>query len=270
MPTDDPLAPLVPLAIGGDRAALADLCRALEGPLYRLALRTLGHTADAEDATQEVLIQIVTHLSQFRGESRFLTWCYTIATRHLMRRPRGRRETPVDVDAMASLIDLGLSVTHPDAQPEGEVHVLAREVRLTCTQNMLFSLTRDERIAVLLVEVLGATDVEAAAMCEVSPEALRQRVSRARAKLRPVLEERCGLLDASKPCRCDRQASAKQQLGPIARRWTSLPVADEVARAQEQLGALRRLTPIFGTDPPIAPPAALWEGLVTRFPALFR
>jgi RNA polymerase sigma factor (sigma-70 family) len=269
MHPDDPLAPLATRALAGDRSALGALCHALQGPLYRLALRTLGSTADAEDATQEVLIQIVTHLSQFRGESRLLTWSYTIATRHLLRRPKGNRETPVDLEQMAAIIDLGLSVTQPGAQPEGEVRVLEREVRLACTQNMLFALSRDERVAVLLVEVLGASDVEAAQMCEVTPEALRQRLSRARAKMRPVLEERCGLIDASKPCRCDRQANAKQQLAPIRRHWTSLPLADEVAQAHEQLGQLRRLQPIFGTDPPIAPPERLWEGLVERFPALF-
>ncbi len=73
----DPHAALAERALAGDRAALEQLCRQLQGPLFRLALRVLGEVEEASDATQEVLIKLVTHLSQFRGESRLLTWAYS-------------------------------------------------------------------------------------------------------------------------------------------------------------------------------------------------
>lgn len=57
----------------GDREALEELCRRLQGPMYRLCLRFTGHPADAEDAAQEVLVRIVTHLSSFEGRARFTT-----------------------------------------------------------------------------------------------------------------------------------------------------------------------------------------------------
>ena len=44
----------------GDRAALASLVRSLQRPVYGLAMRMLAHPADAEDATQEILIKIIT------------------------------------------------------------------------------------------------------------------------------------------------------------------------------------------------------------------
>ena len=174
----DPLRPLVDRSLGGDRDALDLLCRQLSGPIYRLALRMLGDPDDAEDACQEILVQAVTHLGQFRGDSKVLTWAYTIATRRLLRFRVGRRERPTRPDDIAQVIDLGLAQTAAGAMPEGEVKVLEREVRLTCTQNMLFALTREERMAILLVEVLGASDEQGAALCDVAPQTFRQRLSR--------------------------------------------------------------------------------------------
>lgn len=269
--TEDPLQDLVAAALEGQRAALDELCRELSGPVYRLSLRMLGHSHDAEDATQEILIQVVTHLSQFRRESRVLTWAYTIATRHLLRRRRGRREKDTRIESVAQMIDLGLSVTSPTSEPRGEARVLAREVGLACTQQMLLALSREERVAVLLADVLGATDAVGAEICETTREVFRKRLSRARAKLRPVLEERCGLRDAALPCSCTRQAAAKQQHRADARpRWTSLPVVDDaqVARARDQLAAVQRMGGVFAMQPPPAPPTELWRQIASMLPDL--
>lgn len=267
----DPHRALVDQALEGHRPALDRLCRALSGPVYRLALRMLGHPEDAEDATQEILVKAATHLSSFRGESRVLTWVYTIATRHLLRCRRGRREAEIRAAEIAELIDAGLAVTASSSLPEGDVRVLSREVRLACTQSMLLVLSRPERVALILVEVLGATPAMGAEICEVTPETFRQRRHRARSKLRPILEARCGLASAKLPCRCPRQAAAKQNAGRAGRpRWTSLPVVSEaeVVRAQDQLRAVHRLGAVFAWDPPIAPARELWEALALRLEAV--
>ncbi|MEL6183384.1 MAG: RNA polymerase sigma factor [Myxococcota bacterium] len=268
---EDPHRALVEAALEGDRTALDDLCRGLAGPVYRLALRMLGHPEDAEDAAQEILVKVATHLSSFRGESRVLTWVYTIATRHLLRRQKGRREESLRAAEIAQLIDAGLAITTTTSAPEGDARVLSREVRLACTQSMLFVLSRDERVALILVEVLGASHAVGSEICEVTPETFRQRLSRARGKLRPILEERCGLAGSDTSCRCPRQAAAKQLVGRGAsRRWTTLPVvaSEEVALAQEQLREAHRAGPVFAWDPPIAPPKSLWQALSVRLQAV--
>jgi len=61
-------------AIDGDREALDGLVRALQGDIYGLALRMLWNRQDAEDATQEILIRVVTRLSQFDFRSKLKTW----------------------------------------------------------------------------------------------------------------------------------------------------------------------------------------------------
>lgn len=50
----------------GKRAALQAILRTTERPVYNLAIRMLEHPADAEDATQEILIKIVIHLAHWR------------------------------------------------------------------------------------------------------------------------------------------------------------------------------------------------------------
>ena len=264
MPTlDEPLETTAARAVTGDRAALEDVCRALQGPIYRLAQRMLGQPRDAEDATQEILVQVVTHLAQFRGDSKLTTWAYTIATRHLLRARASRaEERAVSVEELAAIIDAGVAATHAGALPAGDVKVLARDVQRTCTQAMLFTLSRDERVALILSE-LGASDAVAAGLCEVREDAYRQRLSRARARLRPVLEERCGLVDPSRPCTCARGAAAKQRAGP------RLPVYDDgVDAANQDMGELCRLRGVLAVEPPPAPRRELWAAVVERYPSL--
>ena len=270
--TDDTLERLAAQAVAGDRESLGRLCAALQGRIYGLALRMLGHPQDAEDASQEILVLIATHLSQFRGRSRLSTWAYKIAVRHLVRFRKSRAEmAATEVQAIAQAIDLGLAATAPEAQPEGDARLLEEEVRLTCTQAMLLCLSRHERIAYLLGQVLGADDRTAAHICGISAAAFRQRLSRARRVLEPLLAERCGLAREANPCSCRRQAAAKQLLGPMKMRLATLPRdAGDVTRANDQLRVLNRAGRVFAIDPPLAAPETLWRRICEAVPDLTR
>jgi DNA-directed RNA polymerase specialized sigma24 family protein len=61
-------------AIAGDKDALNQLVTAMQGDLYGLSLRMLCNREDAEDATQEILIRLVTRLAQFDFRSKLKTW----------------------------------------------------------------------------------------------------------------------------------------------------------------------------------------------------
>ena len=266
---DDPLTSLAKRALRGDQPALERLCKELQGPLFRLALRVLGQPADASDSTQEILVQIVTHLSQYRGESRVLTWAYAVATRHLLRAKK-KLSREQSVEALEGYIREGLAITEPASAPEGDAQVLERETRFGCTTAMLQVLSVEERVAVVLAEMLGASDELGAQLCAVAPAVYRKRLSRARGKLRPILEELCGLVRADAPCSCTRQARAKQLAGRSASATPTLPLVaeGEVQRAREAFGALRRLGPVFALKPLVAPPADLWQELRRKLPSV--
>jgi RNA polymerase sigma factor (sigma-70 family) len=78
------LEDLVQQAKDGKKEALESLVRRIQDRVYGLALRMLGYPADAEDAAQEILVKVVTHLDSFRQESAFSTWVYRVAANHLL------------------------------------------------------------------------------------------------------------------------------------------------------------------------------------------
>src|SRR5262245_18224704 len=94
-PDLDDLTGLALAARDGDRAALEALCQQVQQPMYRLALRFCGDPHDAQDATQEVLISLVTQLGSFEGRSKFTTWAYKVAVRQLMRTTRRATEASI-------------------------------------------------------------------------------------------------------------------------------------------------------------------------------
>ena len=75
---------LVEAAKEGDKKALEDLILKIQDKIYGLALRMLYNPSDAEDASQEILLKIITHLGTFRGESAFTTWMFRVAVNHLL------------------------------------------------------------------------------------------------------------------------------------------------------------------------------------------
>ncbi len=75
---------LVADARSGDREALEQLLVRHQPWVLNIAVRMLWRRADAEDATQEILVKIVKALPAFRGESVFRTWLYRIAVNHIL------------------------------------------------------------------------------------------------------------------------------------------------------------------------------------------
>jgi len=208
---------LVELARAGDAAAIEALVRRHQAFVFNLAIRMLYCPQDAEDATQEILIKLVTKLSTFEGRSRFRTWLYRIATNHLLNMKRGRMEPLV-----MSFADYGrgldeaaeLDLPDPREVPV-DVRLLVQEARIGCTSGMLLCLDREQRLAYVLGEILGLTDTAAAEILDLSRDAFRQRLARARRDLHSFLAGQCGLMNKANPCRCEKKTRAFIQAGHI-------------------------------------------------------
>lgn len=85
---DSALRATVERAKAGDRTSLEIVVIAVQDDVFRLALRMTAHPQDARDASQEILIKIITGLRGFRGESSIRTWAYRIAVRHMLDRQK--------------------------------------------------------------------------------------------------------------------------------------------------------------------------------------
>lgn len=191
----------------GDRTALDKLIRRHQPWIYNLALRMLWDARDAEDATQEILIRIVTALSSFRGESAFRTWAYRVATNHLLTRKRGRVE---QIIGSFECYGRALDETPDDASADPSVHdpelqILIEESKVGCTTGMLLCLDREQRLVFVLGEVFDVSDSIGAEVLEMSRESFRQRLSRARRQLYGFMQGKCGLANPANACRCARK-----------------------------------------------------------------
>jgi RNA polymerase sigma factor (sigma-70 family) len=234
----DEIDALARRAADGDRDALSELVRRLQHPMYRLALRFLGHPEDAKDACQEILVRLVTHLGSFEGRSRFTTWAYTVATRSLLRTKKRFVETAVQgPEEFASFLDAGIAEADPTME-EAEYRLLCEEVRISCTYGMLLCIPRAQRAAYLLADVVGLTDVEGADVLGCSREAFRQREA--------GILRRDHLPLAEHP-----RAAVRVWIEPLAKQL------DEVVA----IGDLYRFDRFVA-------PEALWNDLVERYPTL--
>lgn len=256
------LEDLVQQAVQGDAEALHGLLAAVKDDIYGLAIRMLWHPADAEDATQEILVRVFTSLSSFEGRSAFRTWVYRIAVRALLNIKRGRVEPErlTFDDFRQDLLD-GLQ---PDVQASSpEQQLLEAEVRIGCTQAMLLCLDRDHRMAYLLGEVFGFSGPEAAEVLEVDPAVHRKRLSRARQRVETFMIETCALVRDDAPCRCAGRiapAIERERVDPERLLFAEHPVV-EVSRQQTEgvVGAIEgmsRSAAVMRGNPDYRAPAA--------------
>ena len=248
-------------AQSGQAAALERVARHAQVIVHRLAMRMLADPEAAQDATQDILIRIVTKLSTFRGESGFDTWVYRIATNYLLTARRVRaREAGLTFDLFEDDLMAGL-VDEAAAAPED--HVLVNELRIKCTMAMLLCLDPTHRVAYVLGDVLELSHSEAAQVLDLAPATYRQRLSRARARVTDFTARACGLAGAGGGCSCPRRLPAARAMGRIGPAPDRMPPdapsydeAQQLAQRTEAALVAARLQQATGTLAPATDLAA--------------
>lgn len=208
---------LVSNAQAGDKDALEKLVRRHQPWVFNIALRMVWYREAAEDATQEILIKVVTKLSTFRGQSQFRTWLYRIAFNHLLNvRKSEFEEQSITFTDMGLALDETPNFDLPDPKSVPvELPLLVEEARIGCMTGMLVCLDRRQRLAFILGEYFGVTSEVGGEVMEVSPDNFRQLLSRARRDLYQFMNEKCGLVNAANPCRCAKKTRSFMQAGYV-------------------------------------------------------
>jgi RNA polymerase sigma-70 factor, ECF subfamily len=193
---------------GGDTAVFEILMRRYNQRLFRAARAILRDDADAEDAVQQAYLAAYAHLDQFAGAARFSTWLTRIAVREALGKLRSRKrrgEVEFDRDAEETMT----MKDEPDDTPER--HAARREL-LGILESAVDALPEIYRVVFMLREVELMSTAETAEVLELSEEAVKVRLHRARGMLRQGLFER---VDESLPrsfpflgARCDRIVAA--------------------------------------------------------------
>jgi RNA polymerase sigma factor (sigma-70 family) len=216
-PTDGEDQSLIARAGSGDRQALEDLIQRHQAWIYNIAIRMLYHPQDAQDATQEILIKVLTRLSSFEGRSSFRTWLYRIVVNHLLNMKRGRAEDPaLNFRMYGEALDQTPDLDLPDPKAlSPDMNLLVTDAMLSCTSGMLLCLDREQRLAYVLGGIFALSDMVAAEVMEISAANFRQRLARARRDLRNFMNDKCGLVNQANPCRCAKKTRGFIQAGHV-------------------------------------------------------
>ncbi|MCI8960195.1 MAG: RNA polymerase sigma factor [Lachnospiraceae bacterium] len=200
--TNQEMQALVDQAVAGDKNALESLAAGVQDMVFSLSLRMLGTFADAEDATQDILLKMIIHLSSFRGDSAFTTWVFRIAVNHLKNYQKHRfAHCPLSFEYYGDDIENGNIRDVPDLTQNVDRNLLAEELKLSCTNVMLQCLDPESRCIFILGTMFRLDSRMAGEVLDMSPEAYRQRLSRTRKKMAEFLSQYCGEYGTGR-CRC--------------------------------------------------------------------
>jgi RNA polymerase sigma-70 factor (ECF subfamily) len=170
----------------GDVAAFDTLFDRWAAKLLRYLERMLADGAVAEELVQEAFLRVHRARDRYEPQARFSTWLYRIATNlalNELRRPRRRDpHTSIDADGGPELISAG---------PPSDERVHAQRLS-EAVDRELAALPERQRAALWLSAVEGLPYAEVARALDVTPQALKSLVHRARTALAGKLQEREG------------------------------------------------------------------------------
>lgn len=260
---------LITQAKAGDKEALESLVSFIQVKVYNLSLRMLQRPVDAEDAAQEILIKIITHLSEFRGESAFTTWAYRLATNYLLTtRQHQAEQYHLTFGSLGAMIDASLAQAESDFTEHVEQEALIEEVKLNCTLGMLLCLDREQRIILILAEMFQVDSQEGAYILDITPVAFRKRLSRARASVVDFVSHKCGIVNPANPCRCEKHIENKIRKGLLdpnqllyAKRGDEGSQQQALLAQRQELNELRRTGALFRSHPNYAPSGTFLEAV---------
>jgi RNA polymerase sigma-70 factor (ECF subfamily) len=173
--------------IAGDRAEFARMVDLYSNPIYRLGLRMLGNSQDAEDILQNTFLNALVHLPTFEGRSSLSTWLYRIAANEALMLLRKKKPeiNLEDAEADESAEDLKPAYfVDWSALPEEEL--LAGEGKKVLDQ-AIQDLPESMRIVFLLRDIEGLSIKETAEALRLTETNVKTRLLRARMFLREQL-----------------------------------------------------------------------------------
>ena len=216
---------LIENAVQGNKQSVNTLLQKHQDFIFNVSLKMLNDIHDAEDATQEVLIKVLTNLSTYDStKAKFTTWVYRITCNHILNFKKSAWEiTNVTFDNffqfMANVPDTVIT-----DKEENDWRDNIEETKVTCTSGMLMCLDREQRLIYIIGDIFKIDQSIAAEIFDISPVNFRKKLSRTRKDLHQWMHNRCGLVNTDNPCRCRNKTKKLIEMGevdPENKKWLS-------------------------------------------------
>lgn len=236
---------LIAQTCAGSRDAAGQLVRRHQRFIYNLALKLVRDADDAADLTQEVLVKMLTKLSQFEEKSSFRTWLYRIVMNHFLSTQRRKAEKEIySFTELGVFIDEAHNTEEMGVEEQDEYKDHITTVRNKCMASTLLCLDRQQRMILVLGAVFNLQSPVAAEILDITPENFRKQLSRAKHDLFQFMNDKCGLINPGNPCRCHKKTKGfikEGKVDPETVRFTREAretIASVITEKNEQLDQL--------------------------------
>lgn len=176
------------LRSGSDRA-YEELVRTYAGRMLAVTRRILRDEDEARDALQEAFISAYKAIGKFKGESALSTWLHRIAVNAALMRQRSRKrrsEEPIE-KFLPSYDDRGHREIPDDDWRHASDKVIERKQTSALVRSLIDQLPDSHRTVLILRDIEELSTNEAARALNITPNAVKVRLHRARQALRELL-----------------------------------------------------------------------------------
>lgn len=176
----------------GDAAAFEQLVRENIGPMLIAARRILKNEDDAREAVQDAFLSAFRSIERFTGDAKLSTWLHRIAINAALMKLRARnavREKPID-DLLPRFDDAGQELAPNEPWAESAEELASQAEARAMVRMLIDELPDTYRVALLLRDIEELSTEEVAKQLDVTPNAVKIRIHRARQALRALLDAR--------------------------------------------------------------------------------
>lgn len=173
--------------------------------IYNFAMKLSCHPQRAEDITQETFLQAYKNIHQLKDDRAIKKWLRSICYNcFLMEYRKNKKEALNYVEDIEVLEQEGkiFSVRIPEPEEEVLVEEGIKELQNGCFYAMVRKLTLQQRIVFSLIDMFGLPLAETADMVQLSENATKGLLHRARKNLDAFFSEHCNLIKTDNPCSC--------------------------------------------------------------------
>lgn len=175
---------LIEKSLAGDTEAFAFIVKHYQTAIYNLAFRILGNRDDALDAAQEAFIKLYSSLPTYRGEARFTSWFYRIATNVCLDRYRHNKKYRMNTveEYTEQTLPRG-----PDAAVQDPEQIYQTKERQASVQAAIRELPVKYRTAIVLKHMEGLSYQEISEIMNIPVKTVGTHIHRAKAILQKKL-----------------------------------------------------------------------------------